>query len=171
MLILLTRTSLGRVRDDASAKTGSWVRSKIQGGTSVSKHRGDIDSERAIRTVIENWAAAVRRKDVDAILSHHAADIVMFDVPPPLQSTGIDAYKKTWDLFFSWSHDPVVFDIMEMQVTAGENVAFATALMRCSGTEKNGTDLALDFRLTVGLQKIDGQWVITHEHHSIPAED
>jgi ketosteroid isomerase-like protein len=49
-------------------------------------------------------------------------------------------------------------------------VAFATALMRCAGTEANGDKLELDFRLTVGLKKIDGRWNVTHEHHSIPAE-
>jgi ketosteroid isomerase-like protein len=28
----------------------------------------------------------------------------------------------------------------------------------------------LDFRLTVGLRKIDCQWTIVHEHHSVPSE-
>ena len=82
---------------------------------------------------------------------------------------GIEAYKKTWDLFFSWSRDPVVFDVSEMNVTAGNDVAFVTALMRCAGTEAGGERIALDFRLTIGLRKIGGQWVVMHEHHSIPA--
>ncbi len=30
----------------------------------------------------------------------------MFDVPPPFKSVGLDAYRKTWDLFFSWSSGP-----------------------------------------------------------------
>jgi uncharacterized protein (TIGR02246 family) len=137
----------------------------------MSDGRNETSDQKDIRTLIENWAAAVRRKDLDGILRRHAPGIVMFDVPPPLQSTGIEAYRKTWSVFFSWSHDPVIFDITEMRITAGHDVAFATALMRCSGTEKNGTDLALDFRLTVDLQKLERQWVITHEHHSIPAED
>jgi ketosteroid isomerase-like protein len=54
-------------------------------------------------------------------------------------------------------------------MTAGDDVAFVTALMRCAGTESNGDKTELDFRLTVGLRKIDDQWIITHEHHSIPA--
>ena len=93
----------------------------------------------------------------------------MFDVPPPVQSKGIEAYEKSWDLFFSWSHDPVVFDIGEMNITAGNDVAFVTAVMRCAGTEANGDDIELDFRLTIGLRKIDDQWIVVHEHHSIPA--
>jgi uncharacterized protein (TIGR02246 family) len=122
-----------------------------------------------IRALIESWAAAVRRKDLPAILRNHSPDILLFDVPSPMQFKGIEAYRHTWDVFFAWSHAPVKFDIAEMNVTAGVDVAFVTALMRCSGREKSGQDIELDFRLTVGLRKIDGEWVVTHEHHSIPA--
>ncbi len=125
--------------------------------------------ETEIRQIVEDWASAVRKRDLDGILRNHSPDVLMFDVPPPMQSKGIDAYRTTWDLFFSWSHDPAVFDIREMTVTAGQEVAFVTALMRCAGTESGGEDIELDFRLTIGLCKIDGRWVITHEHHSIPA--
>ena len=63
----------------------------------------------------------------------------------------------------------MVFEFNSMDITAGDDVAFVTALMRCSGTEKNGEKIALEFRLTIGLRKVGGQWTITHEHHSIPA--
>jgi ketosteroid isomerase-like protein len=122
-----------------------------------------------IRNLVENWASAVRRKDLAAILLHHSPNMLMFDVPPPLGSKGLEAYKGTWKLFFSWAHDPVVFDVKEMSITAGDDVAFVTALMRCAGTEVNGDDIELDFRLTIGLRKIDNQWIVMHEHHSIPA--
>jgi uncharacterized protein (TIGR02246 family) len=124
--------------------------------------------EVAIRDLVENWASAVRRRDLGAILLNHSPNILMFDVPP-LESKGIEAYKRTWDLFFSWAHDPIVYDIGEMSITAGDDVAFVTALMRCAGTEVNGQDIELDFRLTLGLRKIDNQWIVIHEHHSIPA--
>ena len=127
--------------------------------------------EAEVRQLIENWASAVRRRDYDAILRHHAPEMLMFDVPPPFQSKGLDAYRATWDLFFAWAPDPAVFDIKEMTITAGDDVAFAVALMRCAGTEPNGENSDLDFRLTVGLRKIDRQWTIMHEHHSIPAVD
>ena len=125
--------------------------------------------EATIRGIVENWARAVRTKNIDGILANHFSDVLMFDVPQPLQSKGIEAYKKTWDLFFSWSHDPVVFDFTTMNITAGSDVAFVTALMRCAGTEANHERIELEFRLTIGLRKIGGQWLIIHEHHSIPA--
>jgi uncharacterized protein (TIGR02246 family) len=125
--------------------------------------------ETEVRSVVENWMHAVRRRDMAAILRNHVPDILMFDVPPPFQSKGLDAYRKTWELFFSWSSDPTVFDAVEMNVTAGRDVAFVTAAMRCAGGESTGEFEDVDFRLTIGLRKLAGQWMIVHEHHSIPA--
>jgi ketosteroid isomerase-like protein len=127
--------------------------------------------EIAIRDLVENWARAVRARNLNGILANHSPDILMFDVPPPVQSKGIEAYKKTWDLFFSWSRDFGVFDIIEINITAGNDVAFVTALMRCAGVEANGDKIELEFRLTIGLRKIGDQWIVMHEHHSIPASD
>jgi uncharacterized protein (TIGR02246 family) len=132
-------------------------------------NNNDTPDEAAIRDLVENWAKAVRNKNLSGILANHSPDVLMFDVPPPMQSKGIAAYKKTWDLFFSWSQDSGVFDISEMNITAGNDVAFVTALMRCAGREANGNKTELEFRLTIGLRKLNGQWMVTHEHHSIPA--
>jgi uncharacterized protein (TIGR02246 family) len=137
----------------------------------MAEKRNVSDETAAVRDLIEAWADSVRRKDYAGILRSHAADFVMFDVPPPFKSVGLDAYRKTWDLFFSWSSDPVRFDIREMDVTAGADVAFAFASMRCAGPGADGKPEALDFRLTMGVKKIDGRWMIAHEHHSVPAED
>jgi ketosteroid isomerase-like protein len=124
-------------------------------------------AESQIGSLIETWADAVRRHDLPGILAHHEQDIVMFDVPPPLQSRGMEKYKKTWDLFFKYHKPSQTFDIEELEITAGEDVAFAVAIMRCVNPQPGG----FQFRLTIGLRKIDGDWRITHEHHSVPAED
>src|SRR5262245_14294097 len=124
---------------------------------SVSNNR--TTDEAAIRELVEDWARAVRTKNVKGILANHSPEILMFDVPPPLQSQGIDAYKKTWDLFFSWSDDPVVFDFIKMDITAGNNVAYVTALMRCGGTEKgrgeNQTRFSFDHRSAQNRRPMD----------------
>ena len=125
--------------------------------------------ELLIRKLIDNWAKAVRAKDYDSILAHHSANMVMFDVPPPLESKGLEAYRKTWDLFFSASPEPIAFDIQRMDIIAGADVAFVAALMQCAEKGLNGERTKLEFRLTIGLQKIDGHWTILHEHHSVPA--
>jgi uncharacterized protein (TIGR02246 family) len=135
----------------------------------MSANNSRTTDEAAIRDLVENWAKAVRTRNLDGILANHSPDILMFDVPPPMQSKGIEAYKKTWERFFSWSRDSGVFDINKMDITAGNDVAFVIALMRCAGVKANAEREELEFRLTIGLRKIGSQWIVIHEHHSIPA--
>jgi ketosteroid isomerase-like protein len=133
----------------------------------------DGTAESQIAAIVEAWADAVRRHDFPAILAHHEQNIVMFDVPPPLQSRGMDEYRKTWDLFFRYHRPSQAFDIEELAITAGEDVAFAVVIMRCGSDTSSGPaeQGGFPFRLTIGLRKIDGNWLITHEHHSVPATD
>lgn len=121
--------------------------------------------EAQVRTIIDNWAQAVRAQDFDRVLRHHSDDILLFDVPLPVQSRGIDEYRDTWKLFFGSVPKPVVFDLSELSVTASNDVAFAHALIRCQA-EDGGQREDLAIRLTVGLRKFDGQWTVVHEHHS-----
>jgi uncharacterized protein (TIGR02246 family) len=130
----------------------------------MSQRAGTAEAE--IKALIEAWADAVRRHDLPAILAHHDDDIMMFDVPPPLQSRGMAEYKDTWDLFFRYHRQGSTFDIEDLAITAGDDVAFAVAIMRCIDSTKDGS---FPFRLTIGLKKIDGAWRIVHEHHSVPA--
>ena len=150
---------------------------------------GQADAGRAnreeaeIRSLIETWADAVRRHDLPAVLAHHADDIVMFDVPPPLQSRGMAEYRKTWDLFFKYHRVGQAFDVEELQIVASDTVAFAIVIMRCgsgggSATGSGGATggsagepASFPFRLTIGLVKAGGAWRIRHEHHSVPATD
>jgi ketosteroid isomerase-like protein len=138
----------------------------------MSEHANNAEDIR-IKTLLEARADAVRRQDVPTILAHHEPDMVMFDLPPPLQCKGIEAYKKTWDLLFRYHKPGTAFDIQELTVTAGQDVAFAVAIMRC-GPDSSSNPADKDgflFRLTVGLRKVDGHWRVSHEHHSVPATD
>ena len=92
----------------------------------------------------------------------------MFDVPPPFASRGLDAYMATWETFFSSSEKPVTFEFHDVHVTCGQDVAFATAIGKCVNIAPNGAREPLEFRLTMGLRKIDGKWRVMHEHHSLP---
>jgi uncharacterized protein (TIGR02246 family) len=130
-------------------------------------------AESEIKALIEAWADAVRRHDLPAILAHHDEEIVMFDVPPPLQSRGLAEYRKTWDLFFAYHKPRQAFDVEELQICVGDTVAFAVAIMRCGSATVGGPPEpgGFQFRLTIGLRKVDGAWRIQHEHHSVPATD
>ncbi|MGX1884832.1 YybH family protein [Streptomyces sp. NPDC055287] len=127
------------------------------------------DGVEQVRTLIEQWAAAVHRGDLNGVLADHSDDIVMFDVPPPYEGVrGIDAYRETWPPFFEWQAKGASFEIVSLDVTIGEEVAYAHALLRC-GTEQELADQPENrLRLTVGLRKERGRWVVAHEHHSFP---
>lgn len=126
------------------------------------------DAEAQIRTLIERWANAVQRQDIETIVADHAADFVMFDVPPPNELDGIEAYRESWAPFFEHFKDGGVFAIERLDVTVGDHVAFATALLRCGTEEELARDPAARLRLTVGLRKEGDRWIIAHEHHSYP---
>jgi uncharacterized protein (TIGR02246 family) len=127
------------------------------------------DDVTQIRTLIEKWAKAVHTGDLEGVLADHTADIVMFDVPPPEDGVrGIDAYRETWPGFFEWQSMGAVFEIISLDITAGEDVAYACALLRCGTPEELASDPDNRLRLTLGLRKEDGRWVVAHEHHSFP---
>src|SRR5919106_3798475 len=90
------------------------------------------DDEEQIRNLIHQWAAAVHRGDLNGVLADHSDDIVMFDVPPPYEGVrGIDAYRETWPPFFEWQVRGASFEIVSLEITAGADVAYAHALLRC----------------------------------------
>jgi uncharacterized protein (TIGR02246 family) len=139
--------------------------------TETTRHKSLSKDETEIRALIERWAEAVRREDRAAIRADHDPDILMFDVPPPFLSRGLDAYMATWETFFAFSEKPVAFAFHDIEITAGEDVAFATAIGNCVNIDPKGKREPLQFRLTMGLRKIDGRWRVLHEHHSLPAVD
>ena len=88
--------------------------------------------EARIRELIEGWAQAVHEGNLPQVLADHADDIVMFDVPPPEEGVrGVAEYTRTWPPFFEWQASGAVFEIVRLEVTAGDDVAFAYALLRC----------------------------------------
>ena len=127
------------------------------------------DDQEQIQTLIENWAEAVHAGDLDVVLADHASDIVMFDVPPPYDGVrGIDAYRETWPPFFEWQAKGASFEIVSLDITAGEDVAYAHALLRCGMPEELAENPENRLRLTLGLRKEQGRWAVAHEHHSFP---
>ncbi len=126
-----------------------------------------MTDEQQIRDLIERWATAVHDGDLAVVLADHDPEIVMFDVPPPEQGVrGLDAYRQTWPGFFEWQASGAVFEIESLDVTAGADVAFAFALLRCGTAEQFEHHPEQRLRLTIGLRKAGSQWTVTHEHHS-----
>jgi uncharacterized protein (TIGR02246 family) len=130
-----------------------------------------MSDESEIRRLIEGWAKAAHAGDLDAVLARHARDIVMFDVPPPENGVrGLDAYRDSWLPFFEWQKKGASFDVVEFDIVAGDKVAYAYALLRCGTEEELRKNPDGRLRLTIGLRKQRGGWVVAHEHHSFTAK-
>jgi len=142
----------------------------MQAMTEKTRHKSLSTDQTEILALIERWAAAVRNEDRAGIRADHDSELLMFDVPPPLLSKGLDAYMATWETFFSRAEKPVAFDFRDVKITAGTDVAFATAIGQCVDVDANGKREELQFRLTMCFCKIGGRWRVLHEHHSLPAE-
>jgi uncharacterized protein (TIGR02246 family) len=128
-----------------------------------------MSDEKDIRSLIERWAKAVHAGDMNAVLADHAQDIVMFDVPPPNNGVrGIEAYRESWPPFFEFQKRGAAFEIVSLEITAGNDVAFAHALLRCGTDDELSKDPQNRLRLTIGLRKEGGRWIVSHEHHSFP---
>jgi ketosteroid isomerase-like protein len=119
--------------------------------------------ETEIRTLIERWFEAVSARRIDDILADHSADIVMFDVSPPIVC-GIDAYRDSWLRMFPWLGEHGLFESTELTIITGEDVAFCFGLLRCQSSVSDSELLSI--RLTIGLRKRDRRWIVEHEHHS-----
>ena len=89
--------------------------------------------------------------------------------PTCAHAAGIDEYRASWPPFFEWQRQGAIFDIVELDITAGADVAFAYALLRCGTPAEFEANPDNRLRLTIGLRKVDGRWTVTHEHHSFPA--
>ncbi|HEY5783507.1 MAG TPA: SgcJ/EcaC family oxidoreductase [Microlunatus sp.] len=128
-----------------------------------------MSDDEEIRALILRWAEAVHGGDLPAVLADHADDVVMFDVPPPDQGVrGIAAYRTTWPPFFAWQASGATFDVVDLDVTAGADVAYAFALLRCGTPEEHAQHPDRRLRVTFGLRRRDDRWQIRHEHHSFP---
>ncbi|MDF2822972.1 MAG: hypothetical protein K0R68_380 [Mycobacterium sp.] len=122
-----------------------------------------------IRELVYRWVAAIRARDLDAVVADHTDDIVMFDVPPPYRGVrGLDAYRDTWPTFFDFIATGAFFDVLELDIAAGDRVAYAYALLRCGSPVELTAAPAQRLRLTLGFRKDGDRWQVAHEHHSFP---
>lgn len=121
-----------------------------------------------IKQLIEGIAEAIRAKDLEAFRRIYAEDVVSFDVEPPLQHLGIEAKLKNWERVFT-VFEEVDYDLRDLVLTVGDEVAFSHAFGRLHGRLANGvkTD-GMWVRATLGLQKRDGRWIVVHDQASVP---
>lgn len=125
-------------------------------------------SEAQIRRQIDKIVEGIGAKDLDGLKRLYAADVVSFDVEPPLQHVGVDAKMKNWERAFTFFRD-VSYEVRDLAVTVGDDVAFGHCFGRLSGSLMDGTVTdGMWVRGTFCFQKIDGDWLIVHDQASVP---
>jgi PhnB protein len=128
----------------------------------VSKSR----DEAQVRAAIDSWAMALRDKDAEAVVAHHAGEFVQFSLAPPLLSAAADA--KGLNAWFATWRGGLGYEVHDLKLAVGGDVAFSHSLNRLSGTKTDGEEIALWFRLTLGFRKLGAGWKMVHEHESVP---
>ena len=127
-------------------------------------------NEAEIRQFLDTWTKAFDAADATALGALYDPKVLAFDVIPPLQYDGKDAYMKDWSQFFAMYQEPPQIEIRDLRIATAGDVAFMTSLERVTGTLKNGTKTSNWLRVTSGLHKVDGKWLDLHDHVSVPVD-
>lgn len=131
-----------------------------------------LSGEAEIRALVHDFAAAFRAKDLNKIMSFYEPGdkLVAFDVVPPRQYVGWDAYKKDWQDFLGMFSGPITYEVNDLSVTAEGNLAYSRSIGHVAGDLKDGGKLDVTVRETDVYRKTGGKWLIVHEHISVPVD-
>jgi ketosteroid isomerase-like protein len=124
----------------------------------------------AIRNRIESMTQAIRAKDVDSLMTHYAPDVVVYDVTAPLDVKGAGAYRKKFERWFDSMQGPMDYEMHDLKVSVGDSVGLSFCTSHVRGTRTNGAKTDYWVRVTTEFQKVNGEWLVGHEHISIPTE-
>jgi ketosteroid isomerase-like protein len=124
-----------------------------------------------IQEVIERKAALLETGDAEAILSHYAPGFVEFNLAPPLRQPAEAQNPTTLEAWMATFEAPPRREVTRLEITTDGDVAFATSIDRLSAVPRGAAEgFTLWFRVTLGLRRVDGRWLVTHEHESVPFE-
>jgi uncharacterized protein (TIGR02246 family) len=129
-----------------------------------------MTDEAQIRSLLDDLVAALAAKDIDRIMSLNTPDVVVFDIPAPLQVVGNQAYRKNIVAWLDSHRGPVTFETRDLSIAVSEDLAFTHSLFRVSGTLRSGQQIDHWVRLTFCLRKVGDEWLIAHEHVSLPID-
>ena len=130
------------------------------------------NDEAQIRALEDRFTAAFNAADVDAIMKVYVPNesLVIFDIIPPRQYVGAKAFRKDWEDFLTLFKGPLKYEINDLQVEADGTLGYSHSIQRVSGTDTKGQPVDLTWRDTAAYRKVGGNWVIVHEHGSVPVD-
>lgn len=125
-----------------------------------------------IKALYDQFSRAFNAKSVDGVMKLFAPgkELVVFDVVPPRQYSGWDAYKKDFKDFFAGYKGPIKFTISDLSYEVSGDLGFGHSIQRVVGTDTSGKASDTTVRVTDAYRKIAGRWLIVHEHVSVPVD-
>ena len=134
----------------------------------VSPARADARAD--IKALVDRYVAAVKAKDVDAVMKVYVLDetLLVFDVFLPRQYVGAAAYRKDWQDFIDSFNGSIGIEVTDLEIEADKMLAFSHDIERWTGTDKQGKKVDITVRVTDIYKKIKRHWLIVHEHNSFP---
>ncbi|MGH6887224.1 MAG: YybH family protein [Geminicoccales bacterium] len=129
---------------------------------------GKTSDEARIRGLVEDRTLAILDKDLERVMASYAPEVVSFDAVDPLHNVGAEAVRARLQAWFAAYDGPIRCEVRDLVAAARDDVAFAHSLHRFSGTMTSGKAVDMWVRDTLCLRKIDGRWLVTHEHMSEP---
>ncbi len=133
------------------------------------KARTSANDKAEIQQLLDRWAKAFRARDLNGIMSIYepGETLVAFDVVPQLQYVGFETYKKDYQEFLDQFQGTIDVEYRDLNIVAGDTVAFSRGLERMIGTLKNGQKFDAWVRFTECYRKTNGHWLAIHDHISV----
>ena len=133
--------------------------------------RDTMPSSRSdVRALLERWSEAIRRKDIDRLMSLYSPDIVYFDVVSPLRYRGLAELRRDFLRWFDGWESDIRVEVRTLSILANVEVAAIAMLHRTSGVLKDGRDVGYWVRATICCKRSQAEWLIAHEHISLPVD-
>lgn len=129
-------------------------------------------ANQAIAALEERIAKAIEAKDANAILANYVPgdSLLVFDLIPPREYRGWDAYLKDWQGVLAGCADKPKMEITGIATESAGTLAYSHSLQHFSCTDAKGNKVDVTMRTTDVYRKIGGKWLIVHEHNSVPVD-
>jgi len=129
-----------------------------------------IRDDSSVRDRVASLAQAIRDKDIDYLMTHYAPDVVAYDVMPPMAALSAADYRNNFERWFATMRGPIDYEMNDLRISMSESHAFCHCVGHIRGTRSNGENADYWVRVTTCFQKANGQWLVGHEHVSMPGE-
>lgn len=133
---------------------------------------GFVESKKEKKAILakrEKWRKTFEAKSVDDIMTYYTPDILSYDLMAPIQFEGESMWRDNWVNFFK-SFNDIELTFEDLTVFQSGDLATIRGLTRLKCTTPDGGKIDMWSRETNVMRKINGEWLIVHDHVSVPMD-